>query len=72
MTNILPWLLANLQFLAIIASVALALLIILAAGGIWAFGWYLFRWFEHAAEPEPYQVYGDIPHVPDEAKGGAG
>ena len=71
MTDILPWLAANLQFLGIVISVALAFLIILAAGGIWALGWYFWRWIISATEPEPlvYDIaFGDVPHVPEKAK----
>ena len=68
MTNLIPWILANLQFIAIIASIALVFLILMAGIGIWALGWYFWRLFAgiHAEpEPKPYP-YGDVIRLPDD------
>ena len=67
MTDILPWLIANWPMLAI----ALAALIFLIAGVSWAITWYLWQWvIEAHTEPAPWQeyVFGDVPHVPKEAR----
>ena len=72
MSNILPWLAANMLFLGI----ALAFIIFLIACLPLAAGWYLRRLFselDHEPEPEPEPepdeaLMGDLPKLPDEAK----
>ena len=69
MTNLIPWILANLQFIAIIASIALVFLILMAGIGIWALGWYLWRLFVEAFRPDPVPKpypYGDVIRLPDD------
>ena len=68
MADLTPWLIANLQFIAIIASIALVFLILMAGIGVWALGWYLWHLFVeiHAeSEPKPYP-YGDVIRLPDD------
>ena len=68
MTDILPWLAANWLMLAI----ALAFVIFLIAGMIWALAWYLHTWFAFTGRElrlrrirDPMaDAHGDVPHVP--------
>ena len=73
MTDFLPWLAANLQFLGIVISVALAFLILFIAGGVWAIGWYMRRLIDKAFgdDSDPWTdeaLMGNVPHVPEKAK----
>lgn len=78
MTDILPWLITNWQALAY----GLGFLILLILGISFAVPWYFRRLFiesereppkssgGHSADPMT-DIHGDVPHVPEKAKGRA-
>ena len=67
MTDLIPWLLANWPALAI--GLAFLILLIVMISGLLT--WYFWRWIiELGREPEPLPDYafGDVPHMPKEAR----